>query len=229
MSAGAKFCAVVPFKGTAQAKQRLAPALTSAQRQELALAMLDDVLRSLAAVTELAEVLVVTVDPAAGALAAQFGARVSSDDACEGHTAAVTGAAHRLAAQGLGLLTVPGDIPLVEPDDIRALLAAHGAASGFTIVPARDEMGSNAILCSPADAVPLRFGDNSFFPHLAAARAHGLEPQIVRRPRIALDIDTPEDLALFLATPSRTRARALLDRWGIRADAIAAAPERAAI
>ena len=129
----------------------------------------------------------------------------------------MTGAAHRLAAQGLGLLTVPGDIPLVEPDDIRALLAAHDAASGFTIVPARDEMGSNAILCSPADAVPLRFGDNSFFPHLAAARARGLEPHIVRCPRIALDIDTPDDLALFLATPSRTRARALLDRWGIRA------------
>src|SRR4051812_15162827 len=151
MSAGARLCAVVPFKGTAQAKQRLATALAPAQRQELALAMLDDVLRSLAAVTELAAVLVVTVDPAAASLAAKFGARISSDHACEGHTAAVTGAAQRLAAQGLGLLTLPGDIPLVEPDDIGALLAVHDAAGGFTIVPARDEMGSNAILCSPAD------------------------------------------------------------------------------
>ncbi len=229
MSTGVKFCAVVPFKGTAQVKQRLAPALAPAQRQELALAMLDDVLRSLSAVTELAAVLVVTVDPSAVSLAAQFGARVSSDHACEGHTAAVAGAAHRLAAQGLGLLTVPGDIPLVEPDDIRTLLASHDAARGFTIVPARDDMGSNAILCSPADAVPLRFGDNSFFPHLAAARAQDLEPQIVHCPRIALDIDTPEDLALFLSTPSRTRARALLDRWDLRADSAGAAPERATI
>jgi 2-phospho-L-lactate guanylyltransferase len=229
MSARAKFCAVVPFKGTAQAKLRLAPALAPAQRQELALAMLDDVLRSISAVGELAMVLVVTVDPAAASLAAKFGARISSDHACEGHTAAVTGAAHRLAAQGLGLLTVPGDIPLVEPDDIRALLATHGAESGFTIVPARDEMGSNAILCSPANAVPLRFGDNSFFPHLAAARARSLEPYIVHRPCIALDMDTPEDLALFLATPSHTRARALLDRWGVRADGTAATPERAAL
>ena len=229
MNTGAKFCAVVPFKGTAQGKQRLAPVLAPAQRQELALAMLDDVLQSLSAVRELAAVLVVTVDPAAAALAAQFGARVSSDHACGGHTAAVTGATHRLAAQGLGLLTVPGDIPLVEPDDLRALLAAHDTARSFTIVPARDDMGSNAILCSPANAVPLRFGDNSFFPHLAAARAHGLEPRIVHLPRMALDIDTPEDLALFLATPSRTRARALLDRWGIRADAAVISPERAAI
>ena len=79
----------------------------------------------------------------------------------------------------------------------------------FTIVPARDRMGSNAVLCSPADAVPLRFGDDSFFPHLDAARARGIEPEVVRLPRIALDIDTPEDLALFL----RAAGADLLDRW----------------
>ena len=69
---------MVPFKGTAQAKQRLAPALTSSQRQELAFAMLQDVLQALAAVPELAGILLVSVDPAAAALAAKFGARVSS-------------------------------------------------------------------------------------------------------------------------------------------------------
>ncbi len=224
-----KFCAVVPFKGTAQAKQRLAPALTSSQRQEFAFAMLQDVLQALAAVRELAGILLVSVDPVATALAANFGAQVSSEHARDGHTAAVMGAAHRLAGEQFGLLTVPGDIPLVEPDDIRKLLAAQRATQAFTIVPARDQMGSNAILCSPADAVPLRFGDNSFFPHLAAAKTCGIDPRVIDLPRIALDIDTPEDLAAFLAAPSRTTARALLDRWGIRADGLAAASEKAAV
>jgi 2-phospho-L-lactate guanylyltransferase (CobY/MobA/RfbA family) len=41
----------------------------------------------------------------------------------------------------------------------------------------------------------------------------GIEPLVMRLPRIALDIDTPEDLALFRAAPARTRARMLLDRW----------------
>ena len=85
-------------------------------------------------------------------------------------------------------------------------------------MPARDELGSNAVLCSPADAVPLRFGDNSFFPHLDAAKTHGIEPEVVHLPRIGLDIDTPDDLALFLQTPSQTRAYALLQRWRIRLD-----------
>jgi 2-phospho-L-lactate guanylyltransferase len=212
---------VVPFKGTANAKQRLARVLTPAQRQALALAMLEDVLQTLAAVVELSGALVVTTDHAAAALSARFGARVLDDHAGEGHTGAVTGAVSGLRARGLGLMTVPGDIPLVTPDDIRELLAAHTATTGFTISPARDDLGSNAVLCTPADVVPLRFGDNSFFPHLAAARAHGIEPGIVRLPRIALDIDTPEDLALFLSTDSDTRARALLDRWGLRADMLA--------
>lgn len=217
MQGRGRFCAVVPFKGTAQVKQRLAAALTPPQRQALALAMLGDVLQTLSAVDELRGVLLVTTDPDAIVLAAQFGAEISSEHAHEGHTGAVLGAASQLAAKGVGLMTVPGDIPLVAPDDIRELLAAHAPATGFTIAPAHDELGSNAVLCTPANIVPLRFGDNSFFPHLAAAKAHGIEPRVVRLPRIALDIDTPQDLTQFLLTPSQTQSRALLDRWGVRA------------
>jgi len=58
--------------------------------------------------------------------------------------------------------------------------------------------------------VPLRFGEDSFFPHLAAAEACGINPTVLRLPGIALDIDTPEDLAAFARLPSPTRARAVL-------------------
>jgi 2-phospho-L-lactate guanylyltransferase len=224
MNARRNVCAVVPVKEVTDAKQRLAAVLSGAQRRELALAMLEDVLAALAQVRELAGILVVTVDPAASAIATRYGARLSSHGARDGHTGAVSAAARQLAAEGCDLLELPGDIPLVTADDIRHVIAAHviaalGDAPAFTIVPARDELGSNAVLCSPANAVSLRFGVNSFYPHLAAARACGIEPTVVQRPRIALDIDTPEDLALFAATPSRTRARALLDRWRVDLDA----------
>jgi 2-phospho-L-lactate guanylyltransferase len=215
MKALRNICAVVPAKETRDAKQRLAGVLTPRQRQELALAMLEDVLAALTAVPELAGILVVTIDPAAAAIAARHGARITSDGARDGHTGAVAAATHRLAAEECSLLEVPGDIPLVEAGDVSELIAAHGRAPAFTIVPARDQRGSNAVLCSPPDAVPLRFGANSFFPHLAAARACGIEPMVMALPRIALDIDTPDDLALLLGAPSRTRARELLDAWGI--------------
>jgi 2-phospho-L-lactate guanylyltransferase len=207
----ARLCAVVPVKEVAQAKQRLAGVLSTSQREQLALAMFEDLLVALS--SELSDVLVVTVDPAAIALATRFGARVTADGARDGHTGAVTTAARRLVAEQRDMLAIPADIPLVQAADIRHLIAAHGDPPAFTIVPARDELGSNAILMSPAGAVPLQFGDNSYFPHLAAARAQGVAPRVVRLPRIELDIDRPDDLALFRKTPSQTRSRRLLDRW----------------
>jgi len=108
------------------------------------------------------------------------------------------------------MLTVPGDIPLVTAAEIAQLLAAHGPAPAFTIAPSRDERGSNAVLCSPPDAVPLRFGEDSFFPHLRAAEARGIRPTVLRLPGIALDIDTPEDLAAFALQPMPTHTRTWL-------------------
>ena len=215
----ARIHAVVPIKDTSDAKRRLAGVLCAGRRQELALTMFEDVLAALTGVRELAGIVVVTVDPAAATIAARYGARVSNAGAREGHTGAVAAAARELAAQAM--LTLPGDIPLVEADDIRQLIDVHRHATGrgaraFTIVPAWDERGSNAILCSPAAAVPLRFGADSFLPHLAAARRCAIEPTVARMPRIALDVDTPDDLALFLAAPSPTRTRALLEQWRLR-------------
>ncbi len=118
-----------------------------------------------------------------------------------------------LASRNLDILAVPGDIPLVEPSDFSHLIGAHGDAPSFTIVPALDEQGSNAILCSPADAVSLRFGMDSFLPHLAAASAQGIIPRIVALPHIQLDIDNPADLATLRTLQSRSRTHRLLDQW----------------
>jgi 2-phospho-L-lactate guanylyltransferase len=208
--------AVVPVKTTADAKQRLARLLSPTLRQQLALVMIEDVLSALAAVPTLAGIAVVTIDQVASRLAQRFGARVIGSDATSGHTAAVTGAARLLAGEGkLGIMTVPGDVPLITADEVTRLLAAHGDGPAFTIAPAHDERGSNAVLLSPPTVVPLRFGDDSFLPHLAAARAQGLEPTILKLPGVALDIDQPEDVAAFMRVPSHTRTREFLAEAGV--------------
>src|ERR1700722_18130793 len=119
-----KVWAVVPVKALDAAKQRLAGALDPALRRELALAMLEDVLDCVAAVPQLAGLIVATVDPQAAALAARHGAAVSREDAALGHSEAVAAAARRLAVDGAAMLTLPADIPLVRPLDIARLLAA---------------------------------------------------------------------------------------------------------
>jgi 2-phospho-L-lactate guanylyltransferase len=198
--------AIIPVKETSDAKQRLAPALSKELRQGLALAMLDDVLQAVTA-AKLGGAILVTVDPQAIALARRYGAETIADGAHDGHTGAVTAAARHLIARGHDtMLTLPGDLPLVAAAEIEELIAAHGPAPAFTITPAHDDLGSNAILMSPPDAVRLRFGEDSFFPHLAAARASGIEPCVVRLPGIAFDIDNPQDLHHFARLKACTSA-----------------------
>jgi len=210
--------AVVPVKQFDGAKQRLSSALSPDERRLLAMTMLEDVLNAVSAVKTLAGTLVVTVDPAATSLATRYGARVVTEGARDGHTGAVTAAARLLVREGqTGMMTMPGDIPRLSSEEIAATLAAHRPAPAFTIVPAHDDLGSNAIVCSPPDAVPLRFGKDSFYPHLDAARARGIEPLIVRHPGIGMDIDNPVDLVAFLrmSPPVRTRTLAFLEQSGI--------------
>jgi 2-phospho-L-lactate/phosphoenolpyruvate guanylyltransferase len=203
--------AIIPVKETIGAKQRLAAVLSPPLRQQLALAMLEDVLEAVAGVAGLGGAVLVTVDPSAENLARRYGMQTIVDGARDGHTGAVNAGARHLLAQGHNtMLTLPGDLPLVTATEIEQLIAAHGPAPAFTIAPAHDELGSNAILMSPPQAVPLRFGEDSFFPHLAAARAQGIEPCVLRLPGIAFDIDNPRDLHHFAQLKSRTRAATLI-------------------
>ncbi len=216
--------AVVPVKAFDGAKQRLSPALSPEERRVLAATMLEDVLDAVSAVSVLAGLIVVTVDPAATALASRYGARIVTEGARDGHTGAVTAAARLLIREGMaGMMTMPGDIPRATSAEIAATVAPRRAAPSFTIVPAHDDLGSNTIVMSPPDAVPLRFGEDSFYPHLDAARARGIEPLVVRHPGIGMDIDNPVDLIRFLrmSPPVRTRTLAFLEQSGAAARLLA--------
>lgn len=203
--------AVIPVKEMRGSKQRLSSLLTPAQRQGLAQAMLTDVLDAAFGARDLAGIILVTLDDFATRLGRQMGAHILTGGARDGHTGAVTAAARRLVMEGgHAMLTMPGDIPRVTADEIQTAIAAHSPmAPAFTICPAHDEKGSNCIIMSPPDAVPLRFGEDSYFPHLAAARNLDIEPNIVPLPGIGMDIDHPEDVYRFLCMQPEIRTRTL--------------------
>jgi len=210
--------AVVPIKELGGAKQRLAGFLDASLRRDLAEVMIAEVLEAVAGAAGVAGIIVVTLDPLATRLAGRIGARIVTESAQDGQTGGVAAGQAVLGRERRGgMLTVPGDIPCVTSAEVEAVLAAHLDAPAFTIVPAHDDLGSNAVVCSPPDAVTLRFGDNSFFPHLEAARRRGIEPTVIRLPGIAMDVDHPTDLAALLRLPQSadTRTRAFLEAAGV--------------
>jgi 2-phospho-L-lactate/phosphoenolpyruvate guanylyltransferase len=208
---------LIPVKETATAKVRLAAAVPPHLRRGLALAMLEDVLSAVAKVRNIAGLIVVTVDEAAMALAKRYAARIMTEGATSGHSGAVNTAAAILAREGKrGFLQMPLDIPLVSSDEISTLVGMYREGEpSFIIAPSNDEFGSNGVLVSPPTAVPLSFGDDSFFPHLRTAEKCGIRPQIVRLPGFGLDIDRPEDLDAFARLRTNTRAQAYVDRHGL--------------
>lgn len=211
---------MIPIKDLENAKTRLAPALTPEERRGLFQSMAEDVLEAASDAPSLAGVLVLTNDPRATALAEKYGARVEGEPANIGQSEAVARAAKLLDAEGAdGVLTLPADAPLITSADIEAIIARHPTVrSAMTIVPDHARRGSNCMVLTPGPLIPLHFGHVSFEPHLAEAAKLGLEPNILEDlPRVALDIDTPDDLAAALATGADCRARAFVEAHGIAA------------
>ena len=208
--------AVVPIKDMTEAKQRLGTMLRPDERRGLFQAMAEDVVEILSSVSALDGVMIVSGDPFAERLSRRYGTRLLYEKEQQGHTAAVAHAARVLSEEGAdGMLQLPGDVPLVSVAEIHQVLHAHGPAPAMTIVPSRDEKGSNCILCSPPAVIPLTFGDNSFYPHLETARRHGLHPHIVTLPGIGLDIDMPDDLRWLLRQKLSHRTGRFLIESGI--------------
>lgn len=216
MSQSRKLRAIVPVGPFAQAKRRLAPCLAPRERSAFARAMLEDVLTALQRAPSLAGIVVVTGDAEAASLAHAAGASVLADSENAGINAAVESAARHLVREGrYGMLVIPADVPLITAEDIESIAAAHRAAPSVTLVRAGIDGGTNALACSPPDAMAFRFGEDSFRRHQEAARTCGIEPQVLQLVRIERDIDRPEDLAAFLVRPSATRSHACLSMNGI--------------
>ena len=199
---------LIPVKSTARAKARLATVLDQEARQQLALDMLEDVLAAVTPVSGqgVEAVYVVTTDREAAAAARRWGAEVLDEEDQRSESHSVDRASEALAEQGFGaVLTIPADVPAAQSEDITAVLAEATSGRGVVLVPSRDEQGTNALWRCPPLAIPARFGYGSFRNHQAEAEARALQWSALHLPRLALDIDAPEDLEAFLHLPGETR------------------------
>jgi len=206
---------LVPVKNLSKAKQRLAAVLDQASRTELAQSMLFDVLEALGTWKNRPEVGIVTNDPFALELADHFRFEVIPDTRNISETDAIEMATQVCVERSVkSTLVIPGDIPLLQAWELDKVLEL-APEEGTVLVPAGDGRGTNAAFRRPANLFPLRFGNDSFKPHRAAAAETGKPCVIVPLPGIAIDIDNPSDLALLLTAPGNTRTQRLLRDWDL--------------
>ena len=198
--------AVLPIKRFGAAKQRLVQDLSEGTRRALTEAMITDVLIALRRARRVDDVLVVSGEHAAVALAAGYDAAAVIDDPDDaGHSAAaMRGVQAALERGATRVLLVPGDCPALDPVELDALLARPDRGPEVIVVPDRHGDGTNALLLTPPDVMRPAFGPGSRARHEHLAREAGAEVEAVPVASLGLDIDTLDDLeALRAALESR--------------------------
>ena len=178
------------------AKTRLAPVLDDDERMDLAGRLLERVLD--VARRACPDVVVITPDAALEPVVVANGARYvlqRSMGLNEGLEQA-RAAAIRHGVEAIAILH--GDLPNLHVDDVNSLLSSLPKPVGVAIAPDRAGSGTNGLALRPPAAIDFRFGLGSFLAHRAAASDAGVATVVVRRPGLAFDLDTPEDLARWL-------------------------------
>ncbi len=216
--------AVLPVKRFPSAKVRLANGgLSSAQRLALATGMLSDVLAALRHCDLVDDIVVVTSEPGAEALARGAGAQVLADDPSEGHSeAAQRGIDWAVADGAFHTLLIAGDIPAVDPAEIDSLIESLADDNEVVIVPDRHGSGTTARILTPAGVISPSFGEGSCQRHQQIAADAGASARVEPSFGIGLDVDTAEDLdALSEALESADRSvapftRSVIGRLGAR-------------
>jgi 2-phospho-L-lactate/phosphoenolpyruvate guanylyltransferase len=190
------------------AKQRLDAALEPQARESLAAAMLGDVLAAVERSSSLERVIVVSDEPGVRGVVRAPGVELLGDPSDADHSrAAARGIEEALGHDADAVALLPGDCPLLDPDELDAALS-RVVPKRVGIVPDRHGTGTNALLLAPPDAIEPAFGEDSRARHERLARAAGEKVAIERLDSLALDVDTPDDLAALREVLSRSPERA---------------------
>lgn len=190
--------AVVPVKPLRRGKSRLSGVLSEDERTALNKKLLIHSVNTLTQISELEQVLVVSRDSEALAIARMHGARTVLEDSASHLNIALaraTAVATTYAAQGV--LVLPADLPNITPEDVRQLISSASAGASVVIAPDHHGTGTNALLVKPPGLISYAFGENSFERHMAQIEAKGIRVKVLEMSCLAQDVDFPEDLTFL--------------------------------
>lgn len=175
---------VIPVRSFRLGKQRLGGVLNEAARVRIGQDLADHVATTVAAAGGIP--MIITADPAVAEWATLSGFPSSPDPGRGLDAAAGTGVDWAIAA-GSEWVVLHADLPLLSAGDIRLLIQVLSV--GRQPISPSSDGGTSAI--GGREEFRFSFGVSSFHRHLARLT----DPEVVARVGLALDIDSPDDLA----------------------------------
>jgi 2-phospho-L-lactate guanylyltransferase len=201
--------AVVPVKKLDVTKRRLSRVLTPQQRRQLTLAMLQDVLIALNA-SKVDAVVVIGEDPEVKQMTEKFNASYLAAEGANLNCAIEKAQDWCLQTGATSVLTLPADLPLLEPQDVNRLLE-FGVGTAVVLSPSHD-WGTNALLQVPPKQIPACFGPNSFVCHIKEAYKRGVSVRLHFSSGLASDVDGGQDLKKVFDAKQDTITRRFLEQ-----------------
>lgn len=190
--------AVVPVKPLRRGKSRLAGVLSEEERVTLNRKLLERTINTLVEMPEMEQVLVISRDPEALALARYKGARTVLEDGAPHLNVALTRATMVATTYGArSILILPADLPNLRHEDICQMIEAAQGPPVVVIAPDHQKEGTNGLLVNPAGLIQYDFGPGSFERHVEQAKANGARVKVLELPSLAHDVDLPEDLTFL--------------------------------
>ena len=189
----------MPHRGLEAAKTRLATSLAPEERMLLASQLLQRVLGVARAVSE--DVIVISPARALAEVVEPTGARLIVQRGMGLNEGLEQARFDALVDDVETLVVLHGDLPNLRAEDVATLLNAlpDGDAPAVAIAPDRAGTGTNGLVLRPPGVIRFRFGPGSFAAHTEEVAHAGVPLVAVNKAGLAFDLDTPEDLARWLA------------------------------
>lgn len=204
--------AIVPVKTFSRAKKRLD--ISSEKKERLCRIMLESVLETISKSQSVERIAIVSRDEDAFAIGKRYGVAEIYDGQELGVNSAVRLADDYFLKEGFESTVVfPQDVPLIQTEDVNALLDFRTDGPDVLVVPSRKFDGTNALVRTPPGVMETHYDEDSYRIHLSTAERRGSRSALVLIQRMMMDMDDRSDLDLIMRydlPASRSIAHVLL-------------------
>jgi 2-phospho-L-lactate/phosphoenolpyruvate guanylyltransferase len=119
---------------------------------------------------------------------------------CDLNGAIALGARRAQAAGATEVMVVPIDIPSLTSKRMRTIIDEYSDARDVIVITDRAGDGTNVMLWRPIETASFQYGIGSASRHAEAARSLGLRVTVRKDEFLSFDLDTAEDLDLWLGS-----------------------------
>jgi 2-phospho-L-lactate guanylyltransferase len=186
---------VIPVKSLLRGKSRLAGVLSPWDRYALNLRLLRHTFAEVSALTDIADIHVVSSAADVLAEAAQRGFKACAEsEPCTLNKAVALGALQAITAGATEVMVLPIDLPWLSAQRIRQVIDEFHAGSDVMIITDHVGDGSNLLLWRPIETARFHYGPGSAARHVEVASELGLRVTLRQDRHLSFDLDQPRDL-----------------------------------